>query len=429
MSRLKDLLPARFKGISFFVRSEAITEGGRRIILHDYPNSSQRFVEDLGRLPQKFSITAFVTGPDFLSRSDQLQKALNEPGAGRLSMPTLGAITVFALPYRMDATQAAVGEIRFELSFTTGRSISGPTRAPASVESVFSAGDNARLKIGNALQKKWKAPKETSGVLTAIYDLEKCAKSTDQFLKSLNNAAEWKSTTDFLGFNAPSIIRSALYIRRVFVDNLWRTVSTGLSGGAGLASLLGLTRYGAALSLLLADIKSARSGPEKKTSTTIPTWPKTTANRINRNDNRLTLVNTHRVCALTSAYEQAADKAYQTDGELDFARLALETEHARLMRVDTENRDLVQSQPEVRQAIEEIRLLTLEVLDQKEQSAFVLTSLDVKTPKSAYMLSYELYAESFSSTEAANERAIILRGLNPSLPADKLAGSVMVLQS
>lgn len=428
MTRLRELLPASFKNIPFYVRSERLTEGGRRIILHDYPNSNERFVEDLGRIPPKFSVTAFISGPSFLNQADQLEKALLEKGAGDLVLPTLGKLRVFASTYSKDASQVSVGEITFELSFVTGKSISGPVRSPVTVETVYTQGDLARNDLGNALEDKWTEPKDTSNVLTAIYDLEQCARSTDALLKSLKNVASVDSINEFIGFNAPSIVRSAAYIKRVFVDQLWQTISVGLSGGSGLASLIGLTQFGALLSLSLSDIRSARTPSGSTTSTLIPTWPATTGARVIRNDNRLTLVNIHRVAALICAYEQAADKTYQTEGELDATRLALENEHQRLMREDTDDRDLPQSQSAVRRAVEDMRLSTLSVLDQKEQSAFELTSLTLNVPRSAFVLAYDLYAEEFTSTDQLNDRAITLRGLNPEHPADKLHNDIMVLQ-
>lgn len=429
MTRLKDLLPASFKGIPFYVRSEVVTEAGRRIILHDYPNSSQRYVEDLGKLPPKFNITAFVSGPDFLNLADQLERALQETGSGRLSLPTLGSMTVFAMPYKKDTSQTSVGEIRFDLAFVSGKAISGPSRSPNTVQTVYSKGDTARQAAGDALKNKWIEPKRASNVLTAIFDLTQAAESKRTLLTDVNNVSEIETILDFIGFNGPTIVRSKTDMKSILIDQLWQSTSVGLTGGAGFLTLLGLTAFGSALSLSLADIRSASVTPSTTTSTDIPTWPATTGDRVIRNQNRLTLVNTDRIGALISAYEQAADKTYQTDAELDAARLALETEHQRLMRIDTENRDLIQSQPDVRRAVEDLRLAAIDVLDQKEQSTHTLTSLNLNVPKGAFITAYDLYAEDFQTSEAVTDRAIVVRGLNPTQPADKLYGDVTVLQS
>lgn len=431
MTRTRDLLPASWKGIPFLVRSEVLTEGGRRIVLHDYPNSSERFVEDLGQLPPKFSVTAFVTGEDYLDRAEQLERALQEEGQGRLSMPTLGSRNLFALPYRKDASQTEVGEIRFELEFVAGRAISGPSRAPNTVETVFSLGDTARIEIGTALEDLWIPPVETPNVLTAQFDLKQFTEAIDQLRTVVNNVSDIDTIIDFIDVNAPSIVRSASSIATTFISELWQTVSVGLTDGAGFSFLNDLTRFGALLSLSLSDIRNATISevtPESE-ETEIPLWSETTGGRVIRNKNRLSLVNAGRVSALVSAYEQAADSTYRTDTEIDEARLTLENEHQRLMRVDTEDRNLIQSQSLVRRAVENIRLAALDILDQKEQTAYSLVTISRGAPISSFVLAYDLYAEEFTTSEQVTNRGVEIRGLNPSEPADKLDNGITVLQS
>lgn len=62
---------ASFKGIQFEVLPVDNT-GGRRIITHTYPFSDHHYNEDLGDLPQKWSVQGAFTGEDF---RDQLQVA------------------------------------------------------------------------------------------------------------------------------------------------------------------------------------------------------------------------------------------------------------------------------------------------------------------------------------------------------------------
>ena len=430
MSRLKQLLPASWKGIPFFIRSEMLTEGGRRIVLHDYPNSSERFVEDLGELPPKFSITAFVTGDDFIDRAGQLERALKEPGKGRLSMPTFGVRSLFALPYRKDASQKDVGEIRFDLEFVSGRAVSGPSKAPKTTQTVYAQGDTARIAIGESLEALWLPPNCTSNVLTAQFDLEQFTDAVSGLSAVVSNVTDLSRITNFIGVNSQSIVRAASDMSTAFIGELWQTVSVGLSSGAGLSFLQDLTRFGSQLSLSLSDIKNA-SIPETadQNGDSIPLWNPTTAARIERNQNRLTLINSGRVAALVSAYEQAADASYSTDAEIEETRLTLETEHQRLMREDTENGTLVQSQSDVRRAVENIRLSALNVLDQKEQSAYSLTTIENSVSVSAFVLAYDLYAEQLTTSADLTAKGLEIRALNPTQPADKLSNGVTVLQS
>lgn len=430
MSRLDKLLPASWKGIPFLVRSEILSEGGRRIVLHDYPNSSERYVEDQGELPPRFSVTAFVSGEDFLDRAGQLERALQEPGKGSLSMPTFGSRKLFAMPYSKDASQTSVGEIKFKLEFVAGRAVSGPSRAPSTPETVYSQGDIVRRELALMLEELWLPPADTSNVVSAQFDLEQVTKAIELLTTDVDNIGDVASIGKFILANSPSIVRSGYDMAETFVRGLWQTVSEGLSGGDGSASLHELTKFGSQLTLSLSDIKNATipvtSDPD---SDEIPLWAENTAKRIARNDNRLTLVNASRIAALVAAYEQASDSQYATDAEIEQARGALERDHQRLLRVDTHDKTLIQSQPTVRGAIETLRLSALEVLDQKEQSVHTLTTIVSGVPTSAFVLAYDLYAEEFTTSEELTARGVELRELNPQQAADKLSGGITVLQS
>jgi prophage DNA circulation protein len=429
MSRLTGLLPASWKGITFLVKNEVLAEGGRRIVLHDYPNSDTRFVEDQGELPPKFSITAFVTGPDFIDRAAQLERALREKGKGNLSMPTFGSRSLFAMPYKKNASQTSVGEISFELSFVAGRARSGPVTARPLPSTVYAQGDKSRQEVQAAIDAHWQFPSETSNVISAEFDLQEMTAAVQEITAEVNNAGQINTLVDLIDQNTPSIVRDSGDMASAIID-LWQAVSVGLSGGAGISQLLELTSFGSQLSLSLSDIRNA-STPDTGTSSSdeIPLWDATTATRIKRNQNRLSTVNACRVAALISSYEQAADATYGTDAEIEETRLNLETAHQRLMRVDTSDKTLIQSQPEVRAAVEETRLSALQVLDQKEQSAFSLTTVKNNVAISSFVEAYTLYAEDFTTAEDATTKAIEIRELNPTLPADKLIGTTTVLQA
>lgn len=215
---------------------------------------------------------------------------------------------------------------------------------------------------------------------------------------------------------------------------LWRTISVGLKGGKGLDAVLALTRFGSQLSLSLSDIKRATIEDDQaitaqQEQTQVPLWPATTGGRVKRNKNRLNLINAGRVAALTNAYEAAAAKEYQTDTEIEESRELLESEHERLMKIDTEDRDLLQSDSSIRAAMEKVRLASLSVLDDKEQSAYSLATIEVASPVSAFALSYQLYAEQQKTSEDVTNSGVVLRDLNPLLIADKLKNNITVLQT
>lgn len=87
---MKDrLLQATFKGAAFYWRS-LTTELGKDSVSHRYPGSPRRFVEDMGRLPNTFSIEAMVAGNEGYNANKQaLENALSSPGRVGLFIPLM----------------------------------------------------------------------------------------------------------------------------------------------------------------------------------------------------------------------------------------------------------------------------------------------------------------------------------------------------
>ena len=115
-------------------------------------------------------------------------------------------------------------------------------------------------------------------------------------------------------------------------------------------------------------------------------------------------------------------------GWIEEIRQKLESANQRLMRVDTVNEAIPQSQPEVRRAMEDLRLASLRVLDQKEQSAHILTTINNRVSSGSFQQAYNLYAEDYNTISELTDGASELRNLNPLLPADRLTGTITVFQ-
>ena len=151
MFGITGLLPALIEGIPVLVSSEIQTEAGRKIVLHDYPNSPDRYVEDQGELPAKFSMSVFVTGTGYAIKAMLLEHMLKKGGKITIIMPSFGIKQLFALPYTKDTTQRAVGEIKFNLQFVDGTDRSGPTRLEATMEKLHALADKAMAGVKGAL--------------------------------------------------------------------------------------------------------------------------------------------------------------------------------------------------------------------------------------------------------------------------------------
>lgn len=112
------LQPASFRGVPFGVQA-AGDAVGRRTVTHEFVQSDDPYVEDLGSTPRVINLTAFVLGRDYMAGRDALQNALDTPGPGTLVHPWYGSITVcLSAPAQISHSAQDGGMVVFTLTFT-----------------------------------------------------------------------------------------------------------------------------------------------------------------------------------------------------------------------------------------------------------------------------------------------------------------------
>jgi len=78
--------PGSFRGVPFRVEATRFG-GGRKSVVHEYPLRDDQFVEDLGRRGRSVGVDAYVIGDRYIELRDDLIRALEAQGPGRLSLP------------------------------------------------------------------------------------------------------------------------------------------------------------------------------------------------------------------------------------------------------------------------------------------------------------------------------------------------------
>jgi prophage DNA circulation protein len=116
MSAFDQLLAASFKGVPFLVPSDNET-GGRKAVVHEYPGSSRRFVEDLGALQPTFKVKAIIHGENAIGDRRRLTEVLSAPGRGQLIHPAVGTRLCMAIDYSIEASDQEVGMFSYDITF------------------------------------------------------------------------------------------------------------------------------------------------------------------------------------------------------------------------------------------------------------------------------------------------------------------------
>jgi hypothetical protein len=121
------LLPARFDDSLFHVESGS-REGGRRIVVHEFPKKEWPYAEDMGRKATEFTVRGYIiqfpydSGIDLYSRDytiarNRLQERLDTGGSGILQLPLQDPMEVVCTRYRMTEEERLGGYVTFDMQF------------------------------------------------------------------------------------------------------------------------------------------------------------------------------------------------------------------------------------------------------------------------------------------------------------------------
>lgn len=107
---------ASYKDVEFNYQDGSI-DGGRKTISHEYPGKKNRYVEDLGGLEKKFTITAWIDDNVSFGDRDALIEVLEEEGIGTLIHPSFGEQSVVCIGYNLVDNIKELGISKFTISF------------------------------------------------------------------------------------------------------------------------------------------------------------------------------------------------------------------------------------------------------------------------------------------------------------------------
>lgn len=125
----RDLSPASFRGVRFLVPQDSAEEG-RNAIRHATPDSSFHYIEDNGRHPPEFKISALLHGDNLPAKFASLRSALTRPGPGLLKHPYYGRqLCMVDGKFRVKRDDREAGVIEIEIPF----SVTGPAALPGIV--------------------------------------------------------------------------------------------------------------------------------------------------------------------------------------------------------------------------------------------------------------------------------------------------------
>jgi prophage DNA circulation protein len=135
------LQPGSWRGVGF-VMDTMQCKAGRRVAVHEYPYRPTIWAEDLGLLPRRFALQAYLCGDDVYQQRDAMIAACEQPGAGTLVHPTMGAVECVLLDFAVTDRREHGRVVEVALAFI----VSGDIRYPGSATAT---GDDVTARAAN----------------------------------------------------------------------------------------------------------------------------------------------------------------------------------------------------------------------------------------------------------------------------------------
>jgi hypothetical protein len=418
---------------------------GQKRVKHEYPKTSIRYQEPMGVSPFSESIDLFFSGENFRDDFIKFEKAISNPAPGRLYSPTFGVFdSIVAELSSFTSDQKTLGEITATIIFSVTVERPAPIVTESTRFDVGEAAQSTRENLQAVFANTYTAPKTGNNLSTVRSDIRKLADSVAEFTNKAREASIFVARAQNLVANPVALASLLLsstdpvgYLQELaltysaVVSDVGTLVDNSLKGFTVLSNL---ATIGNDLSASMNDIISGIIPKKSIFSKTTPAdfdvnfsialWNSITAERKDRNINRLAFVDIFRVTGLIGMMESASNKNYTTTQEIDNDTKKIEEYYQNIVENNETSPVIAQIKPD----LDILRNLTDSVLEQKKQQSYTVITIQVVRPMSAWLLTYELYGEYLQTEEQHTYMSNLITGLNRSQASYRLVGDVQVVE-
>lgn len=244
---LRSMWPASFKGFPFYVERDS-QEGGRRVVVHEFPMRDDPFLEDLGESANYFSASAYVANETADLDAIGFAAILAASGPGLLVLPTLGPRLVRCVTWKRDAAKDRHGYIAFDLRFAREGIGGALISAPFQGQLVFAAVDvlatAARVAFSGSLITSDVSDFVVEDTIAAVENVAatiEAGRTSTPVEPDASGTVRDLASTLFNG--AGTIVSRSTGADPAFVDLTFealRTMGEGLSGETGATLFAGI---------------------------------------------------------------------------------------------------------------------------------------------------------------------------------------------
>lgn len=329
MTIADQLQEARFKGREFLVPSES-ESGGKKVAIHEYPGTSDRFVEELGRRLPTFNVTAILHGLNVVQQRDRFTATLVSDGPGILIHPYLGQVRVSVVDYTVRTSDTSLGQVIYDIEFVQTRERLSLQAFSIGPSAVFSSAKTARSALDVAVLGRYRPLRVGDSIRQLASRAREAISSIQSELSTTVNPVQdaLNEVTRGIVLNrqdAFSIVRTPQRLTEAFRGIFDSALSLGQTPAFLRDQWSALTNFGAAPRFL-------GNGQRSRTVGSVRTpIQRSIQKRILEDDNLRVLDQYIRIEALINSMESEAGGEFATDTALALARSRIESDFQRII--------------------------------------------------------------------------------------------------
>lgn len=356
--------PASFRGVAFYV-TQSSGQIGRRTVVNEYPERDDPFVDDLGLKARSFTLECFVIGENYFTARDNLETAFEQKGAGELVHPWRGRMTVAVTDCRPTESIDQGGRQSWSVTFTQTGKNTAPNIRPDTVAIVDAASDDAIAAAENDFAETF-----TVDSLPEFVEADALSQINTVLDSALATARGMLPDMTILPAfisNAASLLNKATQLMRL-------PTSLASEISAQIAGILGLGQSPLAAFNALKSLFAFTRKPS----------PRTTAARIQLDNNRQAVANLTRRTAIIEAARSSASMAFESQNQA----IAI-----RVLVVDAIETEQLNASDDVFAALSDLRSAVANDISARADDLARLIIYTPKTTLPAVVLAYSIYGD------------------------------------
>lgn len=377
MAWQENMQKGSFRGIPFFT-TKSDGQIGRRHVVNEYPQRDEAYIEDLGLKARTFTLDCFVLGPDYMTARDALEAAFEKPGPGELIHPWRGRMTVSVTDCRPSESIDQGGRQSWSVTFTqTGKNVQ-PSIRPDTQSLVNSAANNAVVSVENDFSETFTIDDNPEYVQAdAIDDLNT---KMDSILSQARAMIPDMTILPAFTAQAGGILNKAAQLMRI-PTNLATQITSQINGLLGLSDSP-LSAFTALTSLFGLSHQSVN---------------RTTASRIQQNDNRAAMANLMRRTAVIEAARASSTMEFDNRTEAIAVKDTI---------VDAIENEQYTASDDVFNSLSDLRVAVINDIHARANNLARLIPYTPKATMPAAVLAYYLHGDATKEAELITRNKI-----------------------